>query len=107
MIGKTFTDVWDNRQRILTMKKLSHALERYGLTASDIPKLVSRFDVDGTGELDLEEFQRLLFAVHVKVQHEHAVVIFEAIGNGECVSAKKIVRTLFPEAYHDVCSSKA
>merc|ERR1719486_752811 len=65
IIGGAFTNVWSDRKRILICHQTKHRLLHWGYSAWDIPHLFRCFDGDGNGELDLEEFRRMMFQMRV------------------------------------------
>merc|ERR1711924_167811 len=56
IIGSIFTNVWEDRDRIMLMKKTRTRLAQWGFTVEDIPALFMKFDNSGSGEIDLAAF---------------------------------------------------
>merc|ERR1711959_323642 len=54
VIGNAFTQVWNDRDRILLMQKTRRCLLKLGYTARDLPSIVEYYSV-GTGELELAQ----------------------------------------------------
>merc|ERR1719469_407097 len=109
MVGKTFTDIWVDRHRILLLRKLYDCLQRSGHTAMDMPALFQRFDTDGSGELDLEEFKHMMEEISMGLRDDQVVTLFEAFETegADTINARSLVRTLYPSAYHSMFGSKA
>ncbi|CAE7274430.1 Kcna4 [Symbiodinium pilosum] len=56
VLGNAMSKTWDDRHRILLMTQTRRRLKHLGYSADDMPKLFKKFDRDGNGELEMEEF---------------------------------------------------
>lgn len=56
VLGNAMSNTWADRHRILLMTQTRRRLKNLGYTAEDMPKLFKKFDKDGNGDLEMEEF---------------------------------------------------
>jgi len=104
IVGQAFTSAWNNRARILLMKTTRTRLEQFGYSARDIPEIFKQYDLDGNGELDLEEFRQLILEMRIGLTDERVVKLFEAFDadGGGTIDDKEFVRLLFPRHFHEI-----
>jgi len=106
IIGQAFTEVWRDRDRILLMKRAKQSLSNWGYKPSQIPHLFQMFDDDGSGELELHEFQEMMSAMRIGLSQERVIQIFNSIDIdcGGSVDSSEFLTFLFPESqYVDIC----
>lgn len=104
IVGQAFKQVWEDRDRILLVKKTQAALVQWGYTANDIPLVFSIFDGLGEGELCLADFRRMMTQMRIGLNDERIIELFHSFdkdGSGY-VDDKEFVRSVFPMAYHDL-----
>merc|ERR1712217_555210 len=58
IVGNAFSQVWDDRDRLLVMKRFRSAFLQGGFSAQAFEDVFRIFDEDGTGSLDLDEFSQ-------------------------------------------------
>lgn len=107
IIGSAFTRIWRDRDRILLVQRTRDLLVQWGYTASDIPELFGLFDSDKSGELNLQEFTRMLAHMRLGLKHERVMELFESFDNdgSGSIDDEEFVRALFPAQYHDLYGS--
>jgi len=107
IIGNAFTDTWQDRDRILLMQRTRDRLCQWGYTAHDIPVLFRITDSNEDGELDLQEFRKLLTQMQVGFSEERILKLFQSFDKDQSgtVDDREFVNSLFPESYHDIYSS--
>lgn len=101
IIGNAFNDVWQDRDRILLMKRTKSKLREKGFTAKDIPQLFKDFDVDQDGALNLNEFLWMLRGMKLGFKKDRVGQLFRTFdddGSGR-IDDREFVRGLFPDAY--------
>lgn len=104
IIGGAFTQVWNDRDRILLMKRTRERLIKWGYTPFDIPVLFEVADSDGTGEVDIDEFRSLMKNMKIGLANDRIVQLFNSFDN-DCsgtIDAKEFIRNIFPGAYLDI-----
>merc|ERR1719491_899427 len=85
IVGHAFTQVWQDRDRILLVKKTQAALLQWGYKAHDIPILCQVFDTHGEGELDINDFRRMIHQMRIGLNDDRVIELFhsfDADGSG-------------------------
>lgn len=105
IVGHAFSTVWCDRDRILLMKRTRHKIQEWGYNAHDIPELFRQYDVDSSGELDMEEFRQMITEMGMNLSDRRIVELFESIDSdrGGSIDHKEFIRCLFPSLYHELC----
>lgn len=98
IIGGAFTQVWNDRDRILLMQRTRDRLKKWGYSPEDIPLLFEMADEDGTGEVDLDEFRDLIKNMKIGLSEERIVMLFNSFDEDASgtVDAKEFIRNIFP-----------
>merc|ERR1719379_374906 len=65
IVGNAFSQVWNDRDRLLVMKRFRNAFLQEGFTLKSFQDIFSVFDLDGNGNLDLEEFSLMLKTMQI------------------------------------------
>jgi len=104
IVGHAFTQVWEDRDRILLVKKTQAALLQWGYTANDIPLVFSIFDSLGQGELNLADFRRMINQMCIGLGEKRIVQLFQSFDKDEdgFITDREFVKSVFPMAYHEV-----
>lgn len=104
IVGQMFSQVWEQRDRILLMKRTRAALIQWGYQAHDIPMLFDLFDTDGDGYLTLQEFQQMIEFLDIGMSRSRVGRLFDTfdVDGGGTVSDAEFVRGLFPSEYHEL-----
>lgn len=105
IIGNAFSEVWNDRDRILLTRKFRRRLLQWGYRGQDLPKIFQLFDRDCDGELNYQEFRRMIREMGLGRMTESRVLelfgIFDSDGGG-AIDEKEFVRGLFPDDYHTI-----
>lgn len=104
IIGNAFTQIWQDRDRILLMTKTRCHLLSSGYTAKDLPAIFRQYDGTGEGELDFEEFWLMVQDMNLGLNEQRAAEVFESIdrdGGGK-LDEQEFVKAVFPSAYHEL-----
>eukprot|EP00930_Biecheleria_cincta_P096975 TRINITY_DN88735_c0_g1_i1.p1 TRINITY_DN88735_c0_g1~~TRINITY_DN88735_c0_g1_i1.p1 ORF type:complete len:698 (-),score=105.28 TRINITY_DN88735_c0_g1_i1:38-2131(-) len=104
IIGNAFTQIWQDRDRILLMTKTRDILISSGYTAKDLPTIFRQYDGSGEGELDFEEFWLMVQDMNLGLNEQRAIEVFESIDRdgGGNIDEQEFVRAVFPTAFHDL-----
>jgi len=104
IVGQIFFQIWEQRDRILVMKRTRAALTQWGYQAHDIPMLFDLFDTNGDGYLALDEFQQMIDFLDLGMSRSRVRRLFDTfdVDGGGTVSDAEFVRGLFPSYYHDL-----
>jgi len=104
IIGSAFCNIWNDRDRILLIQRTREQLKRWDFTPTDIPVLFNIVDKDGNGRLCFREFVDLLRQMRIGLAEKRMMQLFSTLDvddSGE-IDAQEFVRSVFPEAYHDI-----
>merc|ERR1712012_849938 len=77
-------------------------LRRWGFQAYDIPGLFALFDLDGSKQVDLNEFKSLMTSMEIGFKEEEIVRLFRHIDKGMTgfIDSHEFIKTLYPCEYH-------
>eukprot|EP00438_Fugacium_kawagutii_P017301 Skav213698 [mRNA] locus=scaffold491:706106:713703:- [translate_table: standard] len=65
VLGNAMSQTWADRHRIVLITQTRRKLKNLGYAAEHMPKLFSKFDKDGNGELEMEEFCDLVAKLRI------------------------------------------
>jgi hypothetical protein len=101
IIGGAFTQVWQDRDRVLVMQRTRDRLTKWGYSPEDIPLLFEMADEDGTGEVDIHEFQDLIKSMKIGLSEERIAMLFNSFDEDASglIDAREFVRGIFPQSY--------
>lgn len=98
IIGSTFNQVWQDRDRIILMQRTRERLTQWGYSARDFPVLFKLVDENGDGVMDVDEFRLLIRHMKIGLADERVVQLFDLFddqGKG-LIDLKDFARALFP-----------
>jgi len=104
LIGRAFTSVWDDRERILLMWRTRDRLTQWGYGPSDISMLFDHFDESREGGLGLKDFHWLVEHMKLGLTGERILELFRTIDQDESgiIDDKEFVNAVYPDAYYKV-----
>jgi len=100
IVGNTFSNVWEDRDRLLMIQKARVRFLQAGYKPADIPDLFSLFGGE-SGELDLNDFQTMVEDMKIGINKDRIVALFNTFdtdGSGS-IDHREFVRALFPSNY--------
>merc|ERR1711971_570343 len=104
LIGRAFSDVWDNRDVLLLAQRIRRRFLSHGFRASDVPAMFMSFDLDHNGDLSLPEFLAMMDALQMQLDSARAMSLFQSFdkdSNGT-IDDEEFVRLAFPGAYAEI-----
>jgi len=108
VFAQAFTQVWENRDRILLTMRCQEKLSAWGYTANDIPSFFQKYDGNETGELSINEFRDMMEEMNINLTPQRIIQLFEILDKdgGGTVDDREFVRSIFPEKYHEVYAGR-
>eukprot|EP00929_Paragymnodinium_shiwhaense_P087105 TRINITY_DN47402_c0_g1_i1.p1 TRINITY_DN47402_c0_g1~~TRINITY_DN47402_c0_g1_i1.p1 ORF type:complete len:801 (+),score=198.71 TRINITY_DN47402_c0_g1_i1:145-2547(+) len=108
IIGDAVTNVWNDRDRILLMRRTRDRLAQWGYCANDIPQLFKHFDRNQSGELNLTAFRELMHSMQMGLKDSRVVQLFETMDadGGGSIDDEEFIKHLFPSVYHEMYGQK-
>merc|ERR1712217_905952 len=77
LIGHSFTRIWQRRNEIMLRKSTRDRLDKWGFGPREIPGLFELFDMDGSSEIDLDEFKLLLASMQIGFTEDDSIELFK------------------------------
>lgn len=99
IIGNTFASVWEDRDRIILRDKTTSRMASNGVGISSMILLWEAVDEDGSGQLGMEEFAKVLEQFKVGLTPSAMRQLFKGIdisGDGQ-ISLDEFISFLWPE----------
>ncbi|KAF4675419.1 hypothetical protein FOL46_001713 [Perkinsus olseni] len=100
IIGSTFWDVWTDRDKLLIIDKIQQRLSRRRITRERLYEVFETMDEDGSGVIDLTEFEHMLNRHFRLGMPTHSILrlfrTIDADGEGR-ISFDEFCACLFPE----------
>jgi len=101
IVGNAFNRVWEDRTRLLLMKRTRDRLAQWGYCSEDIPKLFGIFGKKQSGELTFNEFCRMFREMKIGITDLEIFQLFQSFdddGSGS-IDYKEFVHGLYPADY--------
>eukprot|EP00747_Dinoflagellata_sp_TGD_P192509 gnl/TRDRNA2_/TRDRNA2_57470_c0_seq1.p1 gnl/TRDRNA2_/TRDRNA2_57470_c0~~gnl/TRDRNA2_/TRDRNA2_57470_c0_seq1.p1 ORF type:complete len:169 (+),score=19.95 gnl/TRDRNA2_/TRDRNA2_57470_c0_seq1:2-508(+) len=106
IIGNAFTQVWQDRDRILITRRVQQHLQKWGYTGQDIFALFFLFDVNGDGALGYQEFRKLVKHLQLDsvLSDSRILALFQSLDtNGDGgIDDHEFIKTFSPAHYHEI-----
>mmetsp|Transcript_124362 Transcript_124362/g.277853 ORF Transcript_124362/g.277853 Transcript_124362/m.277853 type:complete len:572 (+) Transcript_124362:98-1813(+) len=99
IVGTTFGEVWENRDRVLMRMKVKEKLDQVEMDRRQLEELFGASDEDGSGSMTRSEFMSLLEALNLGMTPQQSTRLFKTIddnGSGE-INFQEFADFLFPE----------
>merc|ERR1711920_471546 len=101
IVGRSFSIVWEDRERLLLLQRLRDCVTRAGYTPEDVHHMFNLLDVDGNGELDSDEFASMIELMQVGVSATSIAQVFDTFdddGAGS-IDFREFLRALYPKSH--------
>eukprot|EP00929_Paragymnodinium_shiwhaense_P069129 TRINITY_DN34869_c0_g1_i1.p1 TRINITY_DN34869_c0_g1~~TRINITY_DN34869_c0_g1_i1.p1 ORF type:complete len:681 (-),score=191.58 TRINITY_DN34869_c0_g1_i1:207-2249(-) len=117
IVGSAFSNVWEDRDRLLLVQRTRQRLLQRGYKAKDIPTFfqvyATSMEMDPYGDpdavfLDIADFRRMINEMRIGLSEERIVQLFQLFdddGSGT-VEPEEFVRVLFPRAHYDIYTAR-
>ncbi|CAJ1352835.1 unnamed protein product [Effrenium voratum] len=104
VLGNAMSQTWADRHRIVLISQTRRKLKNLGYTAEHMPKLFGKFDKDGNGELEMDEFCDLVAKMRIGMKPSEASELFLAFDeNGDGgITEMEFMKALFPLDYRRI-----
>lgn len=98
IVGNAFSQVWGDRDRLLLMHRVREAFLQGGFTPAGLLEIFSMFDTDGSGDIDIEEFEAMLAVMQINIGSDRVrQLFFDLDEEGEgCIKLNTMIRVFFP-----------
>ena len=98
IVGSNFLQVWEERDRILLIKRVKERLVEYGFSPNDLVHAFQSFDSDNDGDIDIEEFSVLVKSLRLGLNQDRIVDLFASFDTDENGSLRlaEFARAVFP-----------
>lgn len=104
IIGTAFSNVWEDRDRVLLAQRTRIRLQEMNLSASDVPSLFLYFDHDHDGVLSLKEFRSMISTMNIDLGKQRVNELFCLLDQDRSgsVSDEEFVRAVFPALHASI-----
>jgi len=104
IIGNAFNESWSSRDTVLLMSRVRNTLQKWGYTPQDIQVLFHAMDVNGNGQLELEEFTCLVREMKLGLSDDRVLKLFQSIDvdSSGFIDAPEFCRCAFPNLPDEV-----
>jgi len=104
VLGNAFAFAWSDRDLIMLIEKTRQQISQWGYQPTDLAKFFLLFDADGDGELNFDEFARMMGALKIKLKGDRMVQLFQVFDrdNGGSIDKKEIIRAIFPQLFQQI-----
>jgi len=98
IVGSNFLQVWEERDRILLIRRIKERLVEYGFSPNDLVHAFKSFDSDHDGDIDIEEFTVLVQSLRLGLNQDRIVDLFASFDSDEngCLRIAEFARAIFP-----------
>mmetsp|Transcript_15236 Transcript_15236/g.31988 ORF Transcript_15236/g.31988 Transcript_15236/m.31988 type:complete len:567 (+) Transcript_15236:97-1797(+) len=99
IIGGTFSQVWDDRDRIILREKTTNLISEGGVGMDDLRALFDAADADGSGTVTKDEFTDLVAAFGLGLPREQVIKLFKSIddNHGGSITFDEFASFLYPD----------
>jgi len=107
IVGTVFSEIWNDRHRLLLMQQMRNCVLNAGYTPSDLRQMFCLIDTNGDGQLDFQEFVAMLQIMEVDVKLDVVGQVFESFDADSegTIDYQEFLRGLFPKVHWLVSSA--
>eukprot|EP00928_Gymnodinium_smaydae_P015411 TRINITY_DN15696_c0_g3_i1.p1 TRINITY_DN15696_c0_g3~~TRINITY_DN15696_c0_g3_i1.p1 ORF type:complete len:582 (-),score=50.89 TRINITY_DN15696_c0_g3_i1:86-1777(-) len=101
IVGNAFSQVWNDRDRLLVMHRFREAFNEGGFTVAAVQEIFQVFDEDDSGELDISEFSTMLQGMNMRISEDRICLLFQSLdseGTGR-ITMTALCEGLIPRAF--------
>jgi hypothetical protein len=104
VLGNAFASVWSERDLIFLIDQTHRRLQQWGYAPEDFSKFVLQFDSDGDGEINLDDFVKMLAELKVDLKGDRAIELFQHFDedHGGTIDDKEFLRAVYPKTFHEI-----
>merc|ERR1712110_655837 len=100
IIGKTFSNAWDNRERVLVLNKLRNHVKKAGYTPYDLHEMFMMLDSDGNSDLHVDEFVELMPLMTLDMPENVAREVFDSFADPSgTLDFRDFLRGIYPTTH--------
>lgn len=102
IIGNAFSEVWEDRQRLLMLHKMRTYVKNVGYSEKELRHMFVLIDRDQDGTLDLEEFVAWLDVLEIKMPEHIVAQVFESFDEDDegSIDFDELLHGLYPRTRH-------
>eukprot|EP00931_Biecheleriopsis_adriatica_P117433 TRINITY_DN92955_c0_g1_i1.p1 TRINITY_DN92955_c0_g1~~TRINITY_DN92955_c0_g1_i1.p1 ORF type:complete len:703 (+),score=125.06 TRINITY_DN92955_c0_g1_i1:96-2111(+) len=104
IIGNAFTQIWNDRHRILLMIKTRDIMLQSGYTAKDLPEIFKEYASAEDEQLSFENFLAMVKDMNLPIEEHRVIEVYESIDRdgGGSIDEQEFIRAIFPDAFHEI-----
>jgi hypothetical protein len=99
IVGSNFTQVWNDRDRILLIEKTRQRLRELGFSHDDVKNAFVAFDTDGSGDIEASEFTQILTEMKLGLSEDRIIDLFQLFDEDQsgAISFAEFAKSMFPD----------
>jgi hypothetical protein len=100
IVGNAFSEVWNDRDRLLVIKRFRGAFLQGGFTVQAFQDIFAMFDTDGNGTLDIDEFRTMLQTIQLHMSEDRLIMLFQALDQDGAgyITLDKLLTAIMPKS---------
>eukprot|EP00931_Biecheleriopsis_adriatica_P122811 TRINITY_DN97853_c0_g1_i1.p1 TRINITY_DN97853_c0_g1~~TRINITY_DN97853_c0_g1_i1.p1 ORF type:complete len:530 (-),score=81.47 TRINITY_DN97853_c0_g1_i1:56-1507(-) len=104
IIGNAFTQIWQDRHRILLMVKTRDIICQSGFRPKDLPDIFKEYATGEDDSLTLDGFYLMVNDMKLGIEGGRIIEVFESIDKdgGGSIDEQEFIRAIFPDAFHEI-----
>jgi voltage-gated potassium channel Kch len=99
IVGSNFTQVWNDRDRILLIEKTRQRLRELGFSHGDVKNAFVAFDTDGSGDIEASEFTQIIAEMKLGLSEDRIIDLFQLFDEDQsgAISFAEFAKSMFPD----------
>lgn len=101
VLGSAFTLSWQDRHKVLLVRRVQQRLKEFGFQPEDALKFFEYCDLDDDGELKISDFLVLVQEMRLGLSEARAVQLFHNLDEtkSNSITEKEFIRHIYPNMY--------